>query len=62
MTTRLNRWKRRLRRTAIGGAIGAGLLVGAFAVLDRLYPLDLSCATEASVVVTDRGPEILTRL
>lgn len=59
MTTRLKRWKRRLRRAAIGGAIGVGLLAGAFAVLDRVDPLDLSRAGEASVVVVDREGRML---
>lgn len=53
VTTRAQRWKRRLRRTALGGALGAGLLAGAFFGLDRAYPLDLSRASEASVVVVD---------
>lgn len=59
MTTRLQRWKRRLRRAAFGGALGAGVLAGAFAVLDRAYPLDLSRAGEASVVVADREGRML---
>ena len=36
MTTRLNRWKRRLRRTAIGGAIGAAASLAAGRALSGL--------------------------
>jgi penicillin-binding protein 1C len=50
---------RRLRRTCIGGAIGVGILAGALFTLDRLYPLDLSRASEASVVVVDREGRML---
>jgi penicillin-binding protein 1C len=59
VATRAQRWKRRVRRCAIGAAAGAGLLAGAFFVLDRLYPLDLSRAGEASVVVVDREGRML---
>ncbi len=59
MATRAQRWKRRLRRLALGAAAGAGVLVGAFAVLDRVYPLDLSRAHEVSAVVADRDGRML---
>ena len=59
MMTRAQRWKRRLRRCAIGAAAGAGVLVCAFAVLDRVYPLDLSRAGEISTVVADREGRML---
>ena len=59
MAARATRWKRRLRRCAIGAAAGAGLLAGAFFVLDSAYPLDLSRAGEASVVVVDREGRML---
>lgn len=59
MTTRAQCWKRRLRRIALCGALGAGLFAGAFFVLDRAYPLDLSRAGEGSVVVVDREGRML---
>jgi penicillin-binding protein 1C len=43
----------------MGAAAGAGILAGAFFTLDRLYPLDLSRASEASVVVVDREGRML---
>jgi len=59
VTRRASRLMRRLRRLALGAAVGAGLLVGAFFFLDRVYPLDLSRAGEASVVVADRDGRML---
>jgi len=58
MSPRALRWKRRLRARArdlaIGAAAGFVSLAAGFAILDRIYPLDLSQANEVSVVVTDR--------
>jgi penicillin-binding protein 1C len=59
MAARLQRWKRRARRCAIGAAAGSGILAGAFLILDRTFPLDLSRASEASVVVVDREGRML---
>jgi penicillin-binding protein 1C len=50
---------RRLRRCALGAAAGAALLAGGFAILDRVYPLDLSQASEVSAVVVDREGRFL---
>jgi len=63
MTTRPQRWKRRLRRCALGAAAGIGVFALGFAVsfsvLDRVYPLDLSRVSEVSVVVADREGRML---
>ncbi|HEY7609337.1 MAG TPA: transglycosylase domain-containing protein, partial [Alphaproteobacteria bacterium] len=63
MTQRSARWERRFcaraRGLALGAAAGAGVLAAGFAVLDRVYPLDLSRAGEASTVVVDRDGRML---
>jgi len=59
MTQSFSRLKRWTRRLAIGAAAGTALAGAGFAVLDRIYPLDLSAANEASVVVADREGRML---
>jgi len=59
MSDARHRWKYRFRRCAFGAAAGIGIFAAGFAVLDRVYPLDLSKAGEVSTVVADREGRML---